>query len=295
MDGGEFRCGLGDFVVGIGLGDDAAAGVGIGGAAVGRQLRAADGHHPAPVAALGRTSQPRPRRSRGRPRARRSVGRGRGGHAADRRESGCSAAARSKAVVDVSRSRPVIGVYRCQTAAVLTQLRCPARICRSTHNGSSALRIASTTSLVLVAVLGRLRRAPSPLARSASGSGSRGAEPGERPAGHPVAAPSNQQLGARAHERGAGVRAACRASGRREYALAVGSADDEPAQRWFGHPAVRRPPAATPGPSTTLCRPLSGSCSLRNAARMRARCSSGAGIVCRDPHRRAAGRGGPVR
>src|SRR6201988_5508920 len=48
----EFRCGFRDFVVGIGFGDDAATRVRVRGAAIGRQLRAADRHHPPAVTAL---------------------------------------------------------------------------------------------------------------------------------------------------------------------------------------------------------------------------------------------------
>ena len=45
----EFRCRLRDFIIRIGFGDDAAAGVGQRSTTVTRQLRAADGHHPPPV------------------------------------------------------------------------------------------------------------------------------------------------------------------------------------------------------------------------------------------------------
>ncbi len=72
QDGSEFRCGLGDFVVGIGFGDDTAAGLRARPPG-GRRTTARRGWPPPTGRRRGRrTSPPRRRRSRGRPRVPRS-------------------------------------------------------------------------------------------------------------------------------------------------------------------------------------------------------------------------------
>lgn len=88
---------------------------------------------------------------------------------------GCSAKARSIAVVEMLRSRPVIAVHRCQTAAVRFNWGW-AGIVRSSHSGSRATRIVSTTNWCSCRFLAELASAAA-LAASSLGSAARGAEP----------------------------------------------------------------------------------------------------------------------
>lgn len=113
----EFRCGFVDFVVGVGFGDDASAGVGEGAAPIGGQLRAANRHYPAPVAA-----DVTPAHGAGIETAVSSSA-VISSHACvvgtpPTAGVGCNANAKSIAVVDLSRNRPLIGVLRCHTVGV---------------------------------------------------------------------------------------------------------------------------------------------------------------------------------
>lgn len=85
---------------------------------------------------------------------------------------GCSAKARSIAVVEMLRSRPVIAVHRCQTAAVRFNWGW-AGIVRSSHSGSRATRIVSTTNWCSCRFLAELASAAA-LAASSLGSAARG-------------------------------------------------------------------------------------------------------------------------
>ena len=285
QDGGEFRCGFVDFVVGIGFGDDAAAGVGVrrcGGrpTAVRRGWTPPSGRRRA-----GRTSPPRPRRSRGHPRARAISSAAAAAGTPPTAGVGCSATARSNAVVDVSRSRPVIGVRQVPHRGGAAQLRCRRNL---QVDAQRVERLAHRVDdqFVLVAVLGRLgqRRAAGPVGVGVGQSRRRARERCGRPPASPRRATSSSGLaptsavpgvlaarGGQVGEVGVGRRVGGRPAG----------------ARWCAHPAARRRPTAAPGPAP----PCAARCRDR-----RSRCSAGrdAGAVLvglgqrlRDPHRAA--------
>ena len=186
-------------------------------------------------------------------------------------------------MVDDSRSRPVIGVLRCHTADVL--LSSGAERCdRSTHSGSSALRISSTTSWCScrffadsasastagpVRVRGRASAAPIP--RTAGTSRRRRAGPPAVP-GWRRSAPCPRTP----HRPGSDRR-----NTRWQWRRRRGGRE---ASRTSSGPSATSRSARA---STTLCRPVRGSLSRASASAMRARCSSGVGSVLGDPHRRA--------
>ncbi len=199
QDRPEFRCGLVDFVVGVGFGDDSAARMGEGGAAVGRQLRAPDRHHPASVAALiAPAHRARVETAVALELADQSCG-GIGGRTAHRRGR-------------MQRDREIQcggGLFAQPTADRCGQVpdRGGAGQCRGRRDlqidAQRIQRLAHRVDdqLVLVAVLGRRgeRLAAGPV-RVGIGRSRRGT--GERCADHALAVARHQQLGAGADQRG---------------------------------------------------------------------------------------------
>ena len=280
----ELRCGLGDFVVGVGFGDDPAAGLCQRAAAVGGQLRAADRHHPAAVAAGVAPARPRRRRSRGRPRVRRSgptaaavgtpptagVGMQR------QRQIHCGGGLFAQGAADRGAQVPQRGgaaqlrlgcdVEVGCTAAPARRAWCRRRV--GARAGSCPRRPARR----------RWRRRSSRVGRARRG-------PGERLAGHLVAASGPPAAP------GWRPPARCRCTPARP-------GTGRPGRRWPpgrrrsagagspAGPAARRRPAAAHGPKRPSASGFSGRAAVAAPPAIRARCSSGVGQRLGDPHRR---------